>query len=221
MDHFKKDSLDIRANDTYKFNLDKANPETYGNSRFELVIRKKNLPPYQLISFKGTRAGTDILLNWSTLNEYDYTSFELQKSTDGINFDAVKNMQSSSQGSYAFKDIYTSNSTANIYYRLKQVDSNDQITYSNIIIVTTTGSGTFNIFPNPATNAIQFKLNQPIKSQVRLNIFNTMGILIKSGNFSSATGQQDVSSLTPGSYTVELTDLGSKKVILTGKFIKI
>jgi hypothetical protein len=221
MDHFKKDSLNIRANDTYKFNLDRSNPETYGNSRFEIVIRKKSLPPYQLISFKGTRAGTDVLLNWSTLNEYDYTSFELQKSTDGVTFDAVKNMQSSSQGSYAFKDIYSNNSTANIYYRLKQVDSNDQITYSNVIIVTTTGSGTFNIFPNPATNAIQFKLDQPIKSQVRLNIFNTMGILMKSNNFSSSTGQQDVTSLTPGSYTIELTDLGSKKIILTGKFIKI
>jgi hypothetical protein len=58
IDHFKKDSLDIRANDTYKFNLDKSNPETYGNSRFEIVIRRKPLPPYQLISFKGTRAGT-------------------------------------------------------------------------------------------------------------------------------------------------------------------
>jgi streptogramin lyase len=221
VDHFKKDSLDIRANDTYKFNLDRSNPQTYGTTRFEIVIRKKSLPPYQLISFKGTRAGTDVLLNWSTLNEYDYTSFELQKSTDGVTFDAVKNMQSSSQGSYAFKDIYTNNSTANIYYRLKQVDSNDQISYSNVIIVTTAGSGTFNIFPNPATNAIQFKLDQPIKSQVRLNIFNTMGILMKSNNFSSSTGQQDVTSLTPGSYTVELTDLGSKKIILTGKFIKI
>jgi sugar lactone lactonase YvrE len=221
MDHFKKDSLNIRANDTYKFNLDRSNPQTYGNSRFEIVIRKKSLPPYQLISFKGARSGADVLLNWSTLNEYDYTSFELQKSTDGVTFDAVKNMQSSSQGSYAFKDIYTNNSTANIYYRLKQVDSNDQITYSNVIIVTTTGNGTFNIFPNPATNAIQFKLDQPIKSQVRLNIFNTMGILMKSNNFSSSTGQQDVTSLTPGSYTVELTDLGSKKIILTGKFIKI
>nr|WP_290427191.1 T9SS type A sorting domain-containing protein [Mucilaginibacter aquariorum] len=130
-------------------------------------------------------------------------------------------MQSSSQGSYAFKDIYTNNSTANIYYRLKQVDSNEQITYSNVIIVTTAGSGTFNIFPNPATNAIQFKLDQPIKSQVRLNIFNTMGILMKSNNFSSSTGQQDVTSLTPGNYTIELTDLSSKKIILTGKFIKI
>ncbi|MCQ6958253.1 DUF2341 domain-containing protein [Mucilaginibacter aquariorum] len=221
MDHFKKDSLDIRANDTYKFNLDKSNPQTYGSTRFEIVIRKKSLPPYQLISFKGTRAGTDILLNWSTLNEYDYTSFELQKSTDGITFDAVKNMQSSSQGSYAFKDIYTNNSAANIYYRLKQVDSNEQITYSNVIIVTTTGSGTFNIFPNPATNAIQFKLDQPIKSQVRLRIFNAMGILMKNSTFTSTTGQQDISSLTPGSYTVELTDLASKKIILTGKFIKI
>jgi hypothetical protein len=221
MDHFTKDSLDLRANNKYTFNLDKNNAATYGNTRFELVIRKKSLPPYQLISFKGTKSGASISLNWNTLNEYDYTTFELQKSTDGVTFDAVKNIHSSSQGSYNFKDIYAINSTAPVYYRLKQIDINEAISYSNVVVITTTGSGTFNVFPNPATNSIQFSLSEPVKSQVRLNIFNAMGILMKSSNFTSATGQQDVSSLLPGSYTIEMTDLGSKKLILTGKFIKI
>jgi hypothetical protein len=221
MDHFKKDSLDIRANDTYNFNLDKANPETFGNSRFELVIRKKNLPPYQLISFKGLRSGTDVLLNWSTLNEYDYTAFELQKSTDGVTFDAVKNMQSSSQGSYSFKDIYNSSTSANVYYRLKQVDINDAVSYSGIVMVTPAGTSSFSIFPNPASNLIQFSLDEKPHSAVRLRIFNTMGILMKNSTFTSTAGQQDISSLTPGNYTIELTELSSKKLLFTAKFIKI
>jgi hypothetical protein len=221
MDHFKKDSLDIRANDTYNFNLDKANPETFGNSRFELVIRKKNLPPYKLISFKGLRSGTDVLLNWSTLNEYDYTAFELQKSTDGVTFDAVKNMQSSSQGSYSFKDIYNSSTSANVYYRLKQVDINDAVSYSGIVMVTPAGTSSFSIFPNPASNLIQFSLDEKPHSAVRLRIFNTMGILMKNSTFTSTAGQQDISSLTPGNYTIELTELSSKKLLFTAKFIKI
>lgn len=223
MDHFKNDSLDLRANDTYKFNLDKANPLTFGSTRFEIVIRKKPLPPYELVSFNGQRTGTDILLKWNTVNEYDYTSFELQKSTDGTNFEAVRNMQSSSLGSYNFKDIYSSNSTATIYYRLKQVDINDVVYYSNVVIITPAkGNGTFAVFPNPATNTIQFSLDQTLKSPfVRLSIFNTMGLLMKSGTFTATTGQQDVSTLIPGNYTIEITDLNSKKAILTGKFIKL
>jgi hypothetical protein len=221
MDHFKNDSLDLRANSVYNFNLDKANPQTFGNSRFEVLIRKKALPPYKLISFKGQRTGTDVLLKWNTENEYDYTSFELQKSTDGTTFEAVKNMRSSSQGSYSFKDIYNTGSTANVYYRLKQTDINDAVTYSTILIVPTQGEGTFNIFPNPATNVIQYRLKEDVKGSVHLRIINAMGIIAKSGTFSTSTGQQDISSLMPGSYTIELTDSNSKKIVLTGKFIKL
>jgi hypothetical protein len=197
MDHFKSDSLDLRANDTYKFNLDKNNPLTFGATRFEIVIRKKSLPPYQLVSFNGQKTGTDVLLKWNTVNEYDYTSFELQRSADGTNFEAVRNIQSSSQGAYNFKDIYSSNNTATIYYRLKQVDINDVVYYSNVVIITPAkGNGTFTVFPNPATNTIQFSLDQTLKlTSVRLSIFNTMGLLMKSSNFTAATGQQDVSTL--------------------------
>jgi hypothetical protein len=221
MDHFKNDSLDLRANSVYKFNLDKANPQTFGNSRFEVVVRKKNLPPYKLISFKGKRQANHVMLKWDTENEYDYTSFELQRSADAINFEAVKNMRSASQGSYSFKDIYNNNSTTDVYYRLKQTDLNNRVTYSNIIIISTQGDGAFSIFPNPATNVIQYHLKEDIKGSVRLRIYNSMGILMKNSIFTTPTGQQDISSLTPGSYTIELTDNNSKKILLTGKFIKL
>jgi hypothetical protein len=221
MDHFKNDSLDLRANSVYNFNLDKANPQTFGSSRFEVVIRKKSLPPYQLLSFKGTRVANDVMLKWNTANEYDHTSFELQKSTDGTTFEAVKNMGSSSQGSYSFKDIYNTGSTANVYYRLKQTDINDAVTYSDIIIVSTQGEGTFNIFPNPATNVIQYRLKEDTKGTINLKIYNSMGILIKNSTFTTPTGQQDISSLMPGSYTIEVTDKNNKKTLLAGKFIKL
>ncbi|MFA6245773.1 MAG: LamG-like jellyroll fold domain-containing protein [Mucilaginibacter sp.] len=221
IDHFKNDSLDLRANSVYKFNLDKTNPQTYGTSRFEVVIRKKNLPPYQLISFKGQRVANDVMLKWNTANEYDYTSFELQKSADGVTFETVRNIKSSSQGSYSFKDIYNDKGTANVYYRLKQTDINDVLTYSSVVIISTQGDGTFSIFPNPANNVIQYHLKDDIKGSVRLRIINTTGITVRSGTFTTSSGQQDISSLTPGTYTIEITDLTSKKLILTGKIIKL
>jgi streptogramin lyase len=220
MDHFKKDSLDLRNNDTYAFNIDKANTATFGADRFELVIRKKSLPPYKLISFGGKRTGAEILLKWNTVNEFDYTSFELQKSTDGVNFESVKNMQSGSVGNYSFKDVFAG--LSDVYYRLKQVDINDRVSYSEIIIISTKGDGALlSIFPNPASNIIQFQLKADVKGPIRLKIFNSMGILMKSSSFTSSTGGQDISSLIPGSYTIELSDLNSKKILLTGKFIKI
>jgi hypothetical protein len=220
MDHFKSDSLDLRGNGTYAFNIDKANAETYGNSRFELVIRKKTLPEYKLLSFKAQKNSSEVMLKWNTLNEYDYTSFELQKSADGKNFDAVKNMRSSSKGSYSYRDTYAG--TKDVFYRLKQVDINNKVSYSEVIIISTQGDGaTLSIFPNPASNVIQFRLKNDVKTSVRLRIYNSMGILVKNSSFTNYTGQQDISSLIPGTYSIELTDLNSKKIILTGKFVKI
>jgi hypothetical protein len=221
-DHFRNDSLDLRANSVYKFNLDKANPQTYGSTRFEVLISKKSFPPYQLLSFKGKRTTTDVTLNWNTLNEYDYTSFELQRSTDGINFEAVRNIQSSSQGSYTFKDVYVGQAAPKLYYRLKQTDINDNVTYSDIIIISTEGDGTLSLYPNPASNVIQYRLKDDSKAtSIRLRIYSVLGVLVKNSTFTSLTGQQDISSLTPGSYTIELTDNNSKKILLTGKFIKL
>ncbi|MDB5127285.1 T9SS type A sorting domain-containing protein, partial [Mucilaginibacter sp.] len=90
-----------------------------------------------------------------------------------------------------------------------------------VIIISASGSGSFSIFPNPASNVIQFSLDQKPKYPVSLRIFNTMGILMKNSTFTSTTGQQDISSLTPGNYTFELTELNSKKLLFTAKFIKI
>ncbi|RWY47874.1 LamG-like jellyroll fold domain-containing protein [Mucilaginibacter gilvus] len=221
MDHFKKDSLDLRANDTYSFNLNKSNTATFGNERFEVIIRKKTLPPYKLVAFTGEKTGNDVLLRWDTQNEFDYTGFELQKSYDNATFEAVRNMQSTSAGTYTYKDLFSVTDSKPVYYRLKQTDINDNISYSQVVIITTNGNGTFSVFPNPATNVIQFSLAKPIKSQVRLRIYNSMGILMKTSIFTTSTGQQDISSLPIGSYTIEIVDLSTKTPTLTGKFIKL
>ncbi|WP_143822310.1 T9SS type A sorting domain-containing protein [Mucilaginibacter pedocola] len=221
MDHFKKDSLDLRANDTYNFNLDKTNPASFGTERFEVVIRKKILPPYKLVSFTGKKAGTNVTLRWDTQNEFDYTSFELQKSTDNKTFDAVRNSRSTSSGTYTYTDNFLATDTQPIYYRLKQTDIYDNVTYSKVVIIVTNGDGKLSLYPNPASNSIQFVLAKPIKSKVNLRIYNAMGILVKTGTFASETGQQDISSLTTGSYTIEIVDASTKETVLTGKFVKL
>lgn len=220
MDHFKKDSLDLRANSAYNFNLDKSNPATFGTARFEVVIRKKTLPPYSLVSFIGRKTGNDVNLRWDVQNEFDYTSFVLQKSTDNITFNDLSYIQSSSRGSYSFKDAYVS-ATNKVYYRLKQTDINDNISYSSVVIIAVTGNASFTVFPNPASNVIQFNVTQVVKGSVKLNIYNAMGVLMKNSTFNGQTGSQDISSLVPGNYTIEIIDLTDKKLLAVAKFSKI
>ncbi|MES2279321.1 MAG: T9SS type A sorting domain-containing protein [Bacteroidota bacterium] len=218
MDHFKNDSLDLRANTTYTFTIDKANAATFGNSRMEVVIRKKVVPPYQLLTFTGQRSNTDNVLNWTTQNEYTFTYFELQRSFDGTTYEGVNNSTSTSAGKYTFTDQTTK---PLVYYRLKQTDINDVVTYSTIVILKSDNSSVFSVYPNPTDNNLQFSLTQIVKGTVTLRIYNSLGTLMKLSTYTIPSGQQDVSKLTPGSYMVELVDDTTKKLIASAKFIKL
>ncbi|MGY3213275.1 T9SS type A sorting domain-containing protein [Mucilaginibacter sp. HD30] len=218
-DNYKKDSLDLRANSTYNFDIDKNNAATFGNNRFEVVVSVKTLPPYKLITFNGQRALTGNVLKWSTQNEYNYTYFQVEKSLDNKNFVGIDNSISASTGNYSFTDLSTDHL---VYYRLKQTDIYDVVTYSSVIVVVQpTENATFSVFPNPVSDMLQFNIKAEVKGSIKMSIYNSVGRIVRSSQFSSKTGQENLSSLIPGPYTVELFDNGVNKVIATSKFIKL
>lgn len=218
MDHFKKDSINLRKDSTYSFTMDKTNAATYGNARMEVVIRTKMLPPYQLLTFTGKRNSNSNVLNWTVKNEYTYTYFELERSFDNKTFEGVNNSYSTGTGSYTFTD--QSNKPL-IYYRLKQTDINENVTYSAVIILKSDSNNIFSVYPNPTDNTLHFALSQDVKTSVTLRVYNSMGTLMKIRSYNNNSGDQDVSTLTPGSYMVELIDDSTKKLIASSKFIKL
>jgi len=219
-DHYKNDSLDLRANSTYNFNIDKNNSATFGDSRFEVVVRIKALPPYKLITFNGQKsvAGGNVL-KWSTQNEYNYTYFELQRSLDNKTFEGVNNSLSTSAGNYTFTDV--SSPARIVYYRLKQTDIYDVVTYSSVIVVVDQkGDSVFSVYPNPVNDILKFEIKEDVKGSIIMSIYNSVGRMVRSSSHTSKMGQENVSSLLPGSYTVELIDNGSNKRLASAKFIK-
>jgi len=221
MDRFKKDSIDLRTSSTYSFSIDKTNPSTFGDSRFEVVIGLKKLPPYQLASFTGDRSKGTNTLKWKTQNEYTYTYFELERSLDNKIFEGVNNSMSTSKGDYSFVDK-TAATNAVVYYRLKQTDIYGT-TYTSVIIIQPEENkdNVFSLYPNPVSNFIKFDIKEDIKGPISMAIYNSMGLRVISSVHSSKTGQENLSSLLPGSYMVELVDATNKKRIASTKFIKL
>lgn len=84
------------------------------------------------------------------------------------------------------------------------------------------GLGTFSVYPNPVKNQLIFETDVQISGNVRLNIYNNLGLKMIQSELQILKGadinQLDVSDLIPGQYILSL-DFGSQQ--LNTIFIKL
>ena len=92
--------------------------------------------PVILSEFNATQNNQVIVLEWKTTTENNNAKFELQRSSDGNNFETlstINNTQNTTGSTYTVTDENPLN--GNNYYRLKQTDNDNKFTYSDILVV--------------------------------------------------------------------------------------
>ncbi|HEY4324239.1 MAG TPA: T9SS type A sorting domain-containing protein [Mucilaginibacter sp.] len=231
-DALLKDSLDLIANATYSFNIDKNEPASFGAKRFSLVIRQNSALVYRLLNFTANKvtsiANREVQLTWITEHEENYTNFTVERSTDsGKNFDALTAIQGSALGTYHLLDKAPVNGLN--LYRLKQEDINNIVTYSQTIPVrfnggdNTTASNGISVFPNPATSNITVRVpaGASANSTYAFRITNNLGALVKEGNSTQPNWQTNVSELLPGIYIINVLNRVNNAIIGNAKFSKL
>jgi len=249
MDKYKKDSLDIRHNATYAFDIDKSDTGSFGNNRFALVIRQNKSWDIHLLNFTASKAPAGAQLSWKTENEENYTNFTVERSTDnGATFNVLGGFASNSQENYTFTDANPANTVD--MYRVKIEDLNGTITYTKTIAVTYNGgnliaagsNNNINIYPNPAVSAINLSIKQPVgenrnvsainvkkitspSQQVQeayaISIISTSGQFVRSAVSSQPAWHGDISSLSPGTYVVQVLNSKDKSLVGRAAFVKL
>jgi hypothetical protein len=211
MDKLNKDSLDIRNNATYAFNVSLADTTTYGDNRFELVIRQDPALMVHLLSFNASKATGGSEVVWTTENEQNYTNFVLQRSIDGgTTYTTLEGLVSSAQGAYSFLDskpVLGADS-----YRLQITDLNGTVSYSSVVTLmyantsNTLTASNISVYPNPTSSMLNLAINQ-------------------TSNEVSVSGQSSLqtSALNPGSNlaadnTVAAYDI--KIISMTGSIVR-
>jgi len=233
MDHYKKDSLDIRANTTYVFDVDLTDTASYGKNRFVVVLRQNPALSVHLLNFTAVKATGGSQVAWLTENEANYTNFALQRSTDGgATFTVIDGLLSNSQGTYNFLD--TSPITGADSYRLQITDLNGDITYSNIVTLMYSNSANslvktgLVLYPNPASTTVNLNIAPGFNSSqytltpsYNIQITNILGSVVRQTSTNSQTWQTDVSNLMPGTYIVRVVNNSNQSLVGSGTFIKI
>lgn len=177
--------------------------------------------PVRLLSFTGQLAGITAMLQWSTAQEQNTSHFDVEFSTDGLNFSKVGNSviargNSSVRTDYNFADNLSRVTVSKVYYRLKVVDRNGIVEYTNIIVIRLGDVKITSIYPNPFSDVIRLETDNKVREMARVNLYDVTGKVVMSkkqivevgGNLITISGLQ---KLPQGSYTIELsTDSGVK-----------
>lgn len=128
------------------------------------IILKQSTLPVELISFIGFVEDNTIKLEWTTASEINNDYFQVEKSTNGIDFNTLT-VVSGSGNSNKMNDYYTYDelpTRGTMYYRLKQVDYDGKFEYTDLLSVNfeeeTKSDCKFTVMPNPCISKCILKL---------------------------------------------------------------
>lgn len=237
MDNYQKDSLDLRHNSSYVFNVETNNSATYGRHRFSIIIRQNPALAIHLLNFTAAKTPGGAQLNWETENEKNYTYFTIERSINGgADFAAIGKKRSDGSGHYNFLD---KNPVAGInIYRIRIEDLNRVVSYSDKINLVydmqQTPEQAIAVYPNPASGIINLNINFPSgdtsaalistgtgNTTFAVKIFNITGVIVKTAVVQTADWSGNVAALMPGTYIVQVVNNQTQQIVGKNTFIKL
>jgi hypothetical protein len=177
-----------------------------------------------LTSFQALYSRKEIAINWNKASDNHSTLFEVERSLDGTYFQKVGEVKAAEASQeYSFADrMHEATRKSDLYYRLRQIDNANRVTYSKVLIVRSYGSKSVeavSVTPDPNVNDIQVNVQLKEKSFVLVRVTDEKGSeLIRQ----TAMGENGVnmyniegtSGLQPGMYQLEVIINSNEKLTM-------
>ena len=169
--------------------------------------------PVTLVSFSARSNGKTVNLNWSTSAEDDNEGFEVQRSADGVNWNALNFVASrnGADGAATYDFVDEAPLPGANFYRLKQMDFDGAFDFSPTVIAEADlAEGAVSVFPNPVDNVLNVRTSKEGVSTYR--IINAQGAVVLEGKLSS--GQSvDVQGLRAGNYVLSVNGQTTRRFV--------
>ncbi|HEX4851652.1 MAG TPA: T9SS type A sorting domain-containing protein, partial [Puia sp.] len=191
--------------------------QTFPSSQLppKMTICQTTVLPVTLIDFNANYQGSNTVeVDWSTSREINANYFEIERSTNAINFTTAGQVSASQSTNdihnYTFNDYIGAISSVVYYYRLKIVDVNGSYTYSKIVSVRLSQSETkISLYPNPASDFAVLNLYAEKQGTAIMRLIDNAGrqIMTKSFNLNAGSNSLMIDQLThlaKGIYMVQL-----------------
>ena len=201
----------------------KSKPHVSSFSSFYFASSLAVLPVH-ILSFKGEAEAAVNKLEWqaSCTNAVDFT---IERSKDGNNFQQVGLIWAQQQDCdhpFIFRD---QNPPAKAWYRLKMVENNGPVKYSNTILLDREGKEKFGagIFPNPVQGTqASLQIRATKKMDLSFTISDMMGRIVMQRRVQVNAGvnsfQLDLANFSAGTYQL-VYNIGETNQVI--RFVKL
>jgi hypothetical protein len=140
--------------------------------------------PITLLNLSASPNGRKVTLRWATSSEANNRGFDVQRSTDGVNWTTI-GFVAGAGNSYATKNYtYLDDNleTRKYYYRLNQLDFDGRSKYSVIVSAVIGGKGEYALgqnYPNPFRNETTIQYTIPQSVPVNISLFDISGRTVR------------------------------------------
>lgn len=175
--------------------------------------------PVDLLSFDAYPQGKKAKLEWATANELNNSGFEVQRSTDGKEWEVIGWVDGHSNS--AVEREYTMVDKAPFmgtnYYRLKQVDFDGTFEYSDVRSATFSfTSEVATIYPNPAMDYMNISFPADLRGELHMEVLDANRTIVFEEVIDVTRGMVktfDTNDLPSGMYTLKLFSRGYEEYL--------
>lgn len=175
------------------------------NSFYFGSVDATNSPlPITMTDFHGMPVKGGIYLKWKTESEKDFDYFQVERSSDGQEFQAIAKEKgagtTTTPHNYSYLDANAQNKN---YYRLRIIDLDGSSSFSKVIVIDAgeRPAGVF-VYPNPIVNrkfTVEFIDSDP--SEAHILLIDLLGRNCWSETLKSSLQEMELpASITPGIY---------------------
>jgi hypothetical protein len=169
--------------------------------------------PVTIINLKAQQQKSLIKIDWTSVTEINVAGYEVQRSSNALNFNTIGSLTAKDNGTekvnYTFNDVQPMH--GDNYYRIKAVDKDGKITYSNTVLVKLNNDRIITVvYPNPAKDIIHVETN----GSAIFSLINQSGKILVTTNI-NGKGVINVSGIVAGLYYLKNNSTGSvQKVVI-------
>jgi hypothetical protein len=154
------------------------------------------LLPVELVNFDVNLVNGQAIIDWRTETEINNDYFEIEKTTDGINYEKVGTVNGAIISTTAIDyRLIDSNPYAGIsYYRLAQYDFDGTRTYSDLKSINYSPKDiNLKIYPNPIQEDEVFvQVDGIVDSEFNLQVFDMTGRLVQNSRINLFNGSNNI-----------------------------